>query len=54
MLPQDDNSSDNSSILIKSYSKQDDRIKPLFLKDNLGQRMARKAISRAKGKYLAF
>ena len=26
MLIVDDNSSDNSSILIKSYSKQDDRI----------------------------
>ena len=30
MLIVDDNSSDNSSILIKSYSKQDDRIKPIF------------------------
>ena len=55
MLIVDDNSSDNSSILIKSYSKQDDRIKPLFLKDNLGPAMARNtAISISKGKYLAF
>ena len=55
MLIVDDNSSDNSSILIKSYSKQDDRIKPIFLKDNLGPAMARnKAISISKGKYLAF
>ena len=55
MLIVDDNSSDNSSILIKSYSKQDDRIKPIFLNDNLGPAMARnKAISIAKGKYIAF
>ena len=55
MLIVDDNSSDNSSILIKSYSKQDDRIKPVFLNDNIGPAMARnKAISIAKGKYIAF
>ena len=55
MLIVDDNSSDNSSILIKSYSKHDDRIKPIFLKDNVGPAMARnKAISISKGKYLAF
>ena len=55
MLIVDDNSSDNSSVLIKSYSKQDDRIKPIFLNDNLGSAMARnKAISVAKGKYIAF
>ena len=55
MLIVDDNSSDNSSILINSYSKKDERIKPLYLKDNIGAAMARnKAISKAKGKYLAF
>ena len=55
MLIVDDNSSDNSSILIKSYSKNDERIKPLYLNDNIGAAMARnKAISKAKGKYLAF
>ena len=55
MLIVDDNSSDNSSTLIKLYSKQDDRIKPVFLKDNLGPAMARnKAISIAKGRYIAF
>ncbi len=55
MLIIDDNSSDNSSILIKSFSKQDDRIKPIFLKNNLGPAMARNhAISKAKGKYIAF
>ena len=55
MLIVDDNSSDNSSILIKSYSKKDERIKPLYLNDNIGAAMARnKAISKAKGKYLAF
>ena len=55
MLIIDDNSSDNSSILINSYSKKDERIKPLYLNDNIGAAMARnKAISKAKGKYLAF
>ena len=55
MLIVDDNSSDNSSILINSYSKKDERIKPLYLNDNIGAAMARnKAISKAKGKYLAF
>ena len=55
MLIVDDNSSDNSSNIINSYFKKDDRIKPIFLKDNLGSAMARNtAISRATGKYLAF
>jgi len=55
MLIVDDNSSDNSSSIINSYSKKDDRIKPLFLKDNLGPASARNtAISISKGKYLAF
>ena len=55
MLIVDDNSSDNSSILINSYSKKDERIKPLYLNDNIGAAMARNmAISKAKGKYLAF
>ena len=55
MLIVDDNSSDNSSILINSYSKKDERIKPLYLNDNIGAAMARnKAISKSKGKYLAF
>ena len=55
MLIVDDNSSDNSSILINSYSKKGERIKPLYLNDNIGAAMARnKAISKAKGKYLAF
>lgn len=55
MLIVDDNSSDNSSILINSYSKKDERIKPLYLNDNIGAALARnKAISKAKGKYLAF
>ena len=55
MLIVDDNSLDNSSIIIDSYSKKDDRIKPIFLKDNLGPAMARNtAISSTKGKYLAF
>ena len=55
MLIVDDNSSDNSSILINSYSKKDERIKPHYLNDNIGPAMARnKAISKAKGKYLAF
>ena len=30
MLIVDDNSSDNSSTIINSYSKNDDRIKPIF------------------------
>ena len=55
MLIVDDNSSDNSSVLINSYSKKDERIKPLYLNDNIGAAMSRnKAISKAKGKYLAF
>ena len=55
MLIVDDNSSDNSCSLINSYSKRDDRIKPLFLNENLGPAMARNnAITNAKGKYIAF
>ena len=55
MLIVDDNSSDNSFALINSYSKRDDRIKPLFLNENLGPAMARNnAITNAKGKYIAF
>jgi len=55
MLIVDDNSSDNSCALINSYSKRDDRIKPLFLNENLGPAMARNnAITNAKGKYIAF
>ena len=55
MLIVDDNSSDNSCTLINSYSKRDDRIKPLFLNENLGPAMARNnAITNAKGKYIAF
>ena len=55
LLIVDDNSSDNSSTIINSYSKNDDRIKPIFLKDNLGPASARNmAISKSKGKYLAF
>jgi len=55
MLIVDDNSSDNSSILINSYSKKDERIKPLYLNENIGAAMARnKAISIAKGRYIAF
>ena len=55
MLIVDDNSSDNSCALINSYSKRDDRIKPLFLNENVGAAMARNnAITNAKGKYIAF
>ena len=55
MLIVDDNSSDNSCALINSYSKRDDRIKPLFLNENFGPAMARNnAITNAKGKYIAF
>ena len=55
MLIVDDNSSDNTCSLINSYSKRDDRIKPLFLNENLGPAMARNnAITNAKGKYIAF
>ena len=55
MIIVDDNSSDSSCALINSYSKRDDRIKPLFLKENLGPAMARNnAINNAQGKYIAF
>ncbi len=55
LLIVDDNSSDNSSIIINSYTKEDNRIKPIFLSDNIGPASARNvAILKAKGKYLAF
>ena len=51
----DDMSNDNSKSIINRYSKTDKRIKPFFLKDNVGAAMARNyAISKIEGKYLAF
>jgi teichuronic acid biosynthesis glycosyltransferase TuaG len=55
MLIVDDKSTDKSTDLIKSFSKDDKRIILFFLNENVGSAMARNyAISRANGKYIAF
>ena len=51
----DDCSKDNSVKIIKSLAKKDNRIKPIFLEENVGAAKARNiALYNAKGKYIAF
>lgn len=55
MIIVDDVSSDNSVEIIKSYIKQDSRIKLIELEINSGAAVARnRAIKEAKGRYIAF
>ncbi|MDN4071765.1 glycosyltransferase family 2 protein [Fictibacillus terranigra] len=51
----DDNSSDNSTILINNLKKTDNRIKLIELNNNVGPAKARNiAMENAEGKYIAF
>ena len=55
MIIVDDYSRDNSRELISKFAKEDDRIKPIFLDENVGAAEARNvAIKKSKGKYIAF
>ena len=55
MIIVDDCSTDNSRELILKFAKEDNRIKTIFLDENVGAAEARNvAIRQAKGKYIAF
>lgn len=55
MIIVDDCSTDNSRNLITKFAKEDDRIKPIFLEENVGAAEARNiAIKKSQGKYIAF
>lgn len=55
MIIIDDCSIDNSRDLIIKFAKGNDRIKPIFLDENVGAAEARNvAIKKSKGKYIAF
>jgi teichuronic acid biosynthesis glycosyltransferase TuaG len=55
MIIVDDYSTDNSRDLILKFAKEDNRINPIFLDENLGAAAARNiAIKQSKGKYIAF
>lgn len=55
MIIVDDCSIDNSRDLITKFAKENDRIKPIFLEENVGAAEARNvAIKKSKGKYVAF
>lgn len=55
MIIVDDCSIDNSRNLITKFAKEDDRIKPIFLEENVGAAEARNiAIKKSQGKYIAF
>ncbi|MAO72355.1 MAG: glycosyl transferase [Flavobacteriales bacterium] len=55
MIIVDDCSNDDSKTLIEKYSKKDNRIKTIFLEENVGAAEARNiAIKESKGKYIAF
>ncbi len=55
LLIVDDCSKDNSVALIKELVSNDDRIKPIFLTNNVGPATARNlAIKSAKGRFIAF
>lgn len=51
----DDASTDNTKTIISSYTVIDNRVKPIFLNDNVGVAEARnKGIKRARGDFIAF
>ena len=55
MIVVDDCSTDNSRIIIEKMAEREPRIKPIFLKRNVGAGRARNvAIKISRGKYLAF
>lgn len=55
MIIVDDASTDNSVAVIEEYVKKDDRIIPIYLKDNKGQGNARNiATDIAKGRFITF
>lgn len=55
MIIVDDSSTDKSQDIILKKSKEDKRIKPIFLKQNVGVAKARNiAIKKSKGRFLAF
>ena len=55
MIIVDDYSRDNSRELISKFAKEDNRIKPIFLGENVGAAESRNvAIKKSKGKYIAF
>ena len=55
LLLVDDCSNDNSKELLLNIEKKDERIKVIFLDNNIGAANARNvAIQKAKGKYIAF
>ena len=55
MIIIDDCSIDNSRDLITKFAKEDSRIHPIFLEENVGAAEARNiAIKESKGKYIAF
>ena len=55
MIIVDDYSTDNSRDLILKFAKEDNRINPIFLDENVGAAASRNiAIKQSKGKYIAF
>lgn len=55
MIIVDDCSNDNSRNIISNFSEKDERIKSIFLEENVGAAEARNiAIRQSKGKYIAF
>ena len=55
MIIVDDCSSDSTRNIISKYSRQDNRIKAFYLKENCGPAVARnEAIENAEGQYIAF
>lgn len=55
MLLVDDCSTDDSRAILEEYALKDNRIKPIFLKENSGAAVARNAaIEKAKGRFIAF
>ena len=55
LLIVDDASEDVSQSIINDFSLKDNRIKPIFLKNNVGPAQARNlALNKAKGRFVAF
>ena len=54
LLITDDGSTDNTIDILKDYSERDERVKVMYLKDNVGPAVARnRSIERAEGRYIA-